>query len=49
MRRRSLHLLCLLILVFGVLVGSGAVQAQGEAWIKVADGVRGVQPTSYQP
>lgn len=49
MRRRGLHLLWLLVLVFGLLVGSGVVQAQGEAWIEVADGVRGVQPTSWQP
>lgn len=49
MQRRGLHLLCLLVLVLGVLVGSGAVQAHSEAWIEVADGVRGVQPTSFQP
>ncbi|HLO02816.1 MAG TPA: hypothetical protein VK191_06910 [Symbiobacteriaceae bacterium] len=49
MRRRGLYLLWLTVLMLGVLLGPGAVQAQGEAWTKVADGVRGVQPTDWQP
>lgn len=47
MQRRGLHLIWLMLLL-GVLIGTGAVTAYGGARVEIADGVRGVQPTSIR-